>query len=156
MSKAKGGWIAPMTVWKKMNVDAAVAKSDAKGSVGVVCRSREGEYLGASAIVFEALTNLACLEALACREVLDLVADLNIRPIQVATDCLEVIKRLQGKYLGVFSNVLHQIRERSRQRGDTIFSHERREANKETHRLVRFSTMLPPLWLYLSISVLGH
>jgi hypothetical protein len=106
--KAKGGCIEPMAGRTNMNVDAAVAKSDVKGSVGVVCRSREGVYLRASAVVFEGLANPACLEALACREALDLAADLNIGPTQVATDCLEVIKGLQGKYLGVFSNVLHE------------------------------------------------
>jgi hypothetical protein len=46
------GWLPPQAGECKMNVDAAVAKMANKGVVGVVCRSYEGGYLGASVIVF--------------------------------------------------------------------------------------------------------
>ncbi|KAK1660354.1 hypothetical protein QYE76_048513 [Lolium multiflorum] len=62
-------WIAPPAGRSKINVDAAVAKSDSKGAVAAVCRSRNGTYLGASAMVYEGITDPRCLEALACREV---------------------------------------------------------------------------------------
>jgi hypothetical protein len=40
-------WIAPPAGRTKINVDAALAKSVAKGAVGVVCRSADGVFLGA-------------------------------------------------------------------------------------------------------------
>jgi hypothetical protein len=42
------------------------------GAVAVVCRSREGEYLGASALVVQGIADPGILEALACREALAL------------------------------------------------------------------------------------
>jgi hypothetical protein len=58
-------WIAPPAGITKINVDAAVAKSVAKGAVGVVCRSADGVFLGASAVVFDGITHPGSLEALA-------------------------------------------------------------------------------------------
>jgi hypothetical protein len=95
-------WTAPPEGVTKINVDATVAKTACKGAIGVVCRSRDGTYLGASAMVFDGLTHPGTLEALACREALDLASDLLLDPILVASDCLEVIKGLHGEYLGVF------------------------------------------------------
>ena len=54
-----------------------------------------------------------------------------------------MIKGLQGDHFGVFSSILVEIKDRARQRGDTIFSHERREVNVEAHTLARFATSLP-------------
>jgi hypothetical protein len=64
----------------KINVDAAVAKLTAKGSVGVVCRSSEGNFLGALAIVYDGVTCPQTLEALTCREGLMVADDIGRRP----------------------------------------------------------------------------
>jgi hypothetical protein len=64
-------WIAPPAGQDKINVDATVAKSEKKGAVAAVCRSRDGVYLGATATVYARISHLGTLEALACREALD-------------------------------------------------------------------------------------
>jgi hypothetical protein len=51
-------------------------------------------------VVFDGVTHLACLEAMSCREGIALALDLNIGPVMIATDCLEVVKGLQGKTCG--------------------------------------------------------
>src|SRR4051812_20900940 len=61
------GWIAPPDDLSKLNVDAAVIKGQG-GAVGAVCRSKQGVFLGASAIVFNNIDDPTTLEALAIRE----------------------------------------------------------------------------------------
>jgi hypothetical protein len=58
----------PPVAMSKVNVDGAVAKSTNRGAAAVICCSPDGTYMGASAVVFEGMTNPSCLEALACRE----------------------------------------------------------------------------------------
>ena len=70
--------------------------------MGTICRAHDGMYLGASVVVFDGVTHPGCLEALACREALALAMDLHVGEVVVATDCLEVVKGLQGDNLGVF------------------------------------------------------
>ena len=94
----RAGWIAPQAGRTKINVDAAVAKSTARGAVGVVCRSEEGAFLGASAMVYEGITDPGSLEALACREALNVADDLLLGTIQVASDCLPVVKGLHDAH----------------------------------------------------------
>jgi hypothetical protein len=61
-------WLPPPVGSMKVNVDAAVAKSVARGDVAAVCRSDGGAFLGASAMVFEGLSHPGTLEAVACWE----------------------------------------------------------------------------------------
>ncbi|KAK1698829.1 hypothetical protein QYE76_015526 [Lolium multiflorum] len=95
-------WIAPPADRAKLNVDGAVAKPKCKGAVGVVCRSELGVFMGASALVIDGLVNPVCLEAIACREALDLAEDLNLGPIHISSDCMEVVKSLQSTNLRAF------------------------------------------------------
>jgi hypothetical protein len=136
-------WIAPPAGITKINVDAAVAKSVAKGAVGVVCRSADGVFLGASAVVFDGITHPGSLEALACREDLNTADDLLLGPILVASDCLEVVNGLKGECWGRFGCILMETRDRAQQRTGTTFVHERRESNGEAHRLARFASTTP-------------
>ena len=61
-------WIPPPEAFFKFNVDGAVARSGDKGIVGVVCRDNAGNYVAASAMVIDGLTDPSSLEALACNE----------------------------------------------------------------------------------------
>jgi hypothetical protein len=136
-------WMAPPAGHMKINVDAAVAKSVPKEAVGVICRSPEGLFVGALAVVFDGITHPGSLEALACREAMDTAEDLQLGRVRIASDCTEVINGLQGVCLGVFGTILREVRDRAAQRGDTYFVHEGRESNGEAHRLARFASTLP-------------
>jgi ribonuclease HI len=135
-------WIAPPMGVCKVNTDGAVAKTASRGAVGVVCRSYEGTYLGASAVVFEGITHPGCLEAMACREALALLDDLHEGPVVIATDCLEVVKGLQEANMGIYSHVLQEVKEKARVRGGVVFRHENRRSNGEAHSLARMATSL--------------
>jgi hypothetical protein len=118
-------WLPPQAGECKVNVDAAVAKTANKEeAVRAVCRSYAGDYLGASVIVFEGITDPGCLEALACREALALA---------LASDCLAVVKGLHDPYLELSINILVEIKDTARARGGVSFRLEGRKMNKEAH-----------------------
>jgi ribonuclease HI len=60
-------------------------------------RDDNGQYLGASAVVFSAITDPATLESLACREALALAEDLDLRRIHVASDCKTVVSDISDQ-----------------------------------------------------------
>ena len=90
-------------------------------------------------MVFEGLTHSKCLEA---RETLDLAAD-HVGPIQVASDCMEVVKGPKDQHMGMLCNILRGIKEKAQLRGETYFCHEGREYNYEAHSLARLASSLP-------------
>jgi hypothetical protein len=138
------GWLPPPADMCKVNVDGAVARSQQRGAVGAVCRSRSGAFQGASAVVFEGITHPGCLEALACREGVALATDLNMGATMVASDCLEVVQGLrQGKNLGLFSHILQETEAMAKNHGGTSFCHEGRRFNVDAHKLARLATTLP-------------
>jgi hypothetical protein len=86
-------WLPPTYGEVKLNVDTALAKSGSFAVATIVARDAIG---GASAIVREGLTNPEQVEAIACREGLALAKDLLITRVQVASDCANVIKAIEG------------------------------------------------------------
>jgi hypothetical protein len=82
-------WIPPPAGQCKTNVDATVPKTT-----------------NHEAMVFEGITDLRSLEAIAFCEALALAGDLQIGDMMIATDCMEVVQGLREKNLGRFSNIL--------------------------------------------------
>jgi hypothetical protein len=108
--------------------------------VGVVCRSADGLYLGASSLTVEGITNPSVLESMVCREALALAQDLNLGRITVASDCLAVVQDLSRPFAGIYSAVLHEIKETSTLFERVSFRHENRASNSEAHRLAHSAT----------------
>jgi hypothetical protein len=89
----------------KINVDAAVSKNSSK-----VARSTEGGFLGASVVVVQGISDPKVLEALACREGLDLASDLLLTKFRVASDCLNMIKSLESEGWGSYGHIVQEIK----------------------------------------------
>jgi ribonuclease HI len=121
----------------KINVDAAVGKNQARGSVAAVVRSASGEFLGASAVVFPGCVEAEMPEALACREALALAKDIDARRIRVASDCLNVIRNIKDRSKGTYAHIIQEISKVSSGFEKASFCHERRGLNKEAHSLAR-------------------
>jgi ribonuclease HI len=130
-------WIPPSNGCAKLNVDAATSKSHMGGAMGVICRSENGEFLGASCLTVHGISDPSVLEAMACREALALAQDLQLRRIVVATDCLSVVNHISTAYAGKYSRVLDEIKVVSSLFDRVLIKHERRESNYEAHRLAR-------------------
>jgi hypothetical protein len=59
-----------------VNVDATLSKNSAVGAIAAVAQISDGVFLGASAVVLNGHTDPEILEALDCREGLNLAVDL--------------------------------------------------------------------------------
>jgi hypothetical protein len=60
-------------------------------------------FLGASAVVFDGITSPGILKVLACREGIAVADDLDVGPMHLATDCLNVVNDLCDGDLGEYS-----------------------------------------------------
>ena len=148
----------------KCNVDGAVAKVQNRGAVAAICRDSRGVYQGASVVVFDGITNPEVLEAQACAEALNLAADLQVQKVQVTSDCLNVVKGINGEpSRGEHYMILKEISTQRVRFQMAMFSHERREANMEAHRLARTATfeagrhvwfLSPPAGLNIPVNIM--
>ena len=143
-------WIAPSGDYAEINVDAAVSRSENRGVVAAICRSRDGTFMGASALACPGISDPETLEAIACREGLALAADLQLLRFLLSSDCLEVIKAMKNNYRPRYANVLREISSRKEAFVMAEFVHEGRASNVHAHDLSRSSLDLlhgRRLWL---------
>jgi ribonuclease HI len=132
-------WIAAPRGYANINVDAAVRKQGRIGALAALCRSDDGLFLGASTIVRRGIIDPTILEALACREALALVLDLQLTKVKIATYCLEVIKSMEGSYLRKCSTIIQEIKLHTSDFASLLLVHERRVLNMKAHGLARAS-----------------
>ena len=127
----------------KIQVDGAVAKSQNKGSYAAICRDEQGNFLGASSVTREGITDPEVLESLACVEALCLAKDLNEIRLNITTDCSNIVKEIHGGGMrGASGTTVREIKVRRDEFQEVIFGFERRAANGEAHRLARMATTL--------------
>ena len=139
----KKRWLLPPAGTTKINVDGAVAKTENRGAVSAVCRDDTGTFVGASAITVEGITDPEVLEAVACAEALSLASDLQLARVYVSSDCLNIIKEINGgPRRGLHCMIVKEVLFRKEQFQEVIFTHDSRETNDEAHRLARVATTL--------------
>ncbi|XP_073360565.1 uncharacterized protein [Aegilops tauschii subsp. strangulata] len=137
-------WIPPGEDAAKMNVDGAISRSGKTGACAVICRDKEGSYIGASAVVFEGLVDAASLEAQACNEALALAQDLLLSHVIIASDCLQVVSVINGAaQSSSYACVIEEIKVRTLDFVKVSFRFENREANCEAHALAKAASTLP-------------
>jgi hypothetical protein len=111
-----------------------VVKNLNKGAVACVCLDNSDMYLGASTTVYDSITSSDVLEAMRCSEALSLGGDLLPFGLLVVSDCLNIIKSINGA--GERCQHCMLIREVQSKRMsflEATFSHERRESNGVRH-----------------------
>ena len=94
-------------------------------------------YLGASAIVFNSISDPATLEALAVREAMALAEDLQLQAIHVASDCKGVVDDIKQRSVVDHASIIHEI-ERSHVFTTCNIIHEFRSLNFEAHNLAKY------------------
>jgi ribonuclease HI len=140
----------------KINIDASLSKTSAKGVTAAFCCNSNGVYLAASAVVFNGITDSTVLEALACREALALADDLVLNQFQVASDCKQVVTDVKEGSLGKYGVVITKINARTTQFIQCSFAYEGRAHNFEAHNLARHALTLDAgrhLWLDTPYSI---
>lgn len=70
----------------KVNV-GAFSRDGSRGAAVAFCGNERGEYISASALVINRISDVASLKALACREGISLAEDLNLSRVEIASDC---------------------------------------------------------------------
>jgi ribonuclease HI len=89
-------WIVPPAGVSKINVDAALSKNNRLATVAAIARDEIGAFLGASAVVIRGADDPEILEAVACMEGMALASDLYLAQVKLASDCANVISRING------------------------------------------------------------
>ena len=115
-----------------------------------ICRDSSGQFLGASAIKIQGVTEPATLEALACREALALASDLALSDFIVSTDCQGVADDIKHGTGGTYASIVKEISETSRDFHQCTFIFEGRSTNIEAHSLAKHAFGLDlgrHLWL---------
>uniref|UniRef100_A0A453APP0 RNase H type-1 domain-containing protein n=1 Tax=Aegilops tauschii subsp. strangulata TaxID=200361 RepID=A0A453APP0_AEGTS len=129
-------WIQPLDMFLNINVDAAVTRNRGRGVAAAICRN-QGVFQGASAIVFKGIADPPTVEALAIREALALVEDLNLQSIHVASDCKVVVDNIKQRHLTSYGAILHEITDHSHSFLRCNFVHEYRSSNFEAYNLTK-------------------
>ena len=115
----------------------------------MVCRDSSGLSLGSSVITIQGITDPPTLQALACREALSLAEDLNLNNLIIASDAKQVVSDISKSHMGKTAAIIQEIRFRA---SSFIcnFMFEGRAANRDAHKLAKFSLSLGPgrhVWL---------
>ena len=87
----------------------------------------------------EGITDLEMAEAMACREGMALASDLVLQKFKLASDCLNVVRNLQGTAMGAYGHIIREIKASAEDFTEVRFTHEGREANGDAHRLAKGS-----------------
>nr|XP_051221174.1 uncharacterized protein LOC127339353 [Lolium perenne] len=130
-------WMPPPSPVPKINVDAAVAKTEGRGVAAAFCRDSNGDYLGSSVVVFVGITDPARSGSSAAREALALAEDLSLTHTYIVSDCQAVVTDIRDGSMGKYGSVISEIRHRSNNFSSCTFAHENRASNFEAHNLAR-------------------
>ncbi|KAK1609349.1 hypothetical protein QYE76_033022 [Lolium multiflorum] len=122
---------------KRSNVDAAVRENNGEGVVGAIARSAQGEFMGASSLVFPSSNDPDTLEMLPCREACALPRDLSLRSVRVATNCSNAVRSLERGTMGAYAHIVQEIVQVKKNFQELVFVHEGWSLNKEAHALAR-------------------
>ena len=140
--RVRRGWLPPAETEVKINVDGGLSRSGNKGAAAAICRDCNETFLGASAVVFDGLSDPASLEAWACNEALALAQDLHVQRLLIASDCAEVITNMSRDIAAVYAPIMQEIDIRRRNFEHVVFRHEPRECISEAHSLAKAGSAL--------------
>jgi hypothetical protein len=68
---------------------------------------------------------------------LALSSDLQLSRVTVASNCLAVIKAMEGPFAGTYTMVIHEVKASPSILEQSFFRHENMSSNSEAHRLAR-------------------
>jgi ribonuclease HI len=85
-------WRRPVIGWTKCNVDGAFQERDSTGATGIVLRNHAGEFIGGRASWQAHCPDVLAMEALACRDGLQLAQRLGVTKVCIKTNCLELTR----------------------------------------------------------------
>nr|GMD20329.1 uncharacterized protein LOC109155154 [Ipomoea batatas] len=131
-------WTKPPHGWTKLNVNAPINKELKTIGLGFILRNDNGGFVAAKEKMWQGLYNAKEAEALAVREALSWIKELNIDHVQVETDALLVIQGLQkNSCISSFDLILEDIHKLASHFRCISFMFAKRSANSTAHLLAR-------------------
>jgi ribonuclease HI len=133
--KKRASWQPPKEGILKLNVDASFQISTGEGASGLVVRDHVGILKRGQAIMYENVSTVLIMEALAIRDGVKLAADSGLSRIEVETDANEVVKLWRGRNEGrsEIAPILREIDELSNNFEYFQLNFIGREANEAAH-----------------------
>ena len=141
-------WRKPSRGLNKLNSDAAA--KNGKGGLGVVVRDEEGEVLLAAGVRLEEVSSPEEAEACAILFGLQIAFDAGLRNLEVESDCLTVIKMLNGTSArNATQTIIHDILALSSSFNFCSFSFVNRVCNKVAHTMAKLSSSFDEMRVWL-------
>jgi ribonuclease HI len=75
----------------KCNVDGAFSENDHTGATGVVIRDHDGQFKAGRAVWHNEAHDALLMEAMACRDGIEMAQQLGVSKLCLETDCLQLI-----------------------------------------------------------------
>jgi ribonuclease HI len=142
ISGAPPTWEKPTVGWFKCNTDGAFYEQRWKGATGAVLRDDQGRFVRGVAKWYDHCLDALTMEAMACRDGLNLALQLGVQRLWLETNCQEVIKLWMAGWNQRSSivSILKEIRELSLLFQDFKFSFVARSCNEVAHTLAKWVT----------------
>jgi hypothetical protein len=106
-------WLPPPAGCMKVNVDVAISKNLRWALVAAIAWDQASIFLGVSGVVLDGITEPKITEVMACREGLALAAYLMLTLGRLALDCANAIRSLEGRNIGLYGQIVKDIRTRA-------------------------------------------
>lgn len=134
-------WSPPPEGSVFINTDAAIFSSSRQMGVGVVIRNHLGEFVAACSELLNEVTAPEIAEALAVRCALSLADDEGFGKVQVVSDCLSVIQRIDSTTIdwSPVGVIIQDIKSLAASFEAISFKHVRRQCNESAHILARLA-----------------
>lgn len=107
----------------------------------MVCRDLHGNYLNSSSLVIGGVDDPVILEAITCREALELAEDLHVHQLIIASHAKQVVADINNRSKGSNGAIISEINSYS-SLFQCNFTFESREVNVEPHKLAKHSLLL--------------
>ena len=114
----------------------------------MVSRDEAGNFLGASVVMMLGIIEPEIMEALALREGMALAKDLSLRRVCMASDCANAGRSMKGPTMGVYVQIIKELKEEAATFQLMEIVHEKRGANRDAHSLAR-STLFMEVGRYV-------
>lgn len=143
-------WVPPPQGWLKANFDGAFDSSSRSGGIGIIFRDHESVVVGGYYGRVANVTSPDLVEAYAGRLACEMARELQLFPIVLESDCLNLVKATQSDMEdSAFGMIVEDIKQDLLSLNSSFFSHVFRESNLVAHKLARLalSCSSPSRWV---------
>jgi ribonuclease HI len=134
-----------------------LSEDSKEGATASVIRDDQGALQVPEALWYERGLDACTMEALACRDGLKLVVQLELRRVQLESDCFQAMQLWKRKNMqrSILNPIMKEMKEISLAFYEFYFSHNSRNCNKVVHCLARqvSSSHRSEVWLDVSTCV---